>query len=133
VHFQSWHLRVRIADLCVTRTDRGTVEVDIRVPHEGRWLVVREEVEAPTGRDFDVRGSGLWLSLVDEGDGRWTVGLEAFALSVDDPDDARGDLVPLGLDLEWEPRGGVHGELLIGDEHFDLDEAASLDLVEESA
>jgi hypothetical protein len=102
------------------------VLVDIRMHHEGRWLVVREEVDAPRGRDFDVRGPGLWLSLVDEGDGRWTIGLEAFALAVDDPDDERGDLVPLGLDLEWEPPGRVHGEVLVAEDRWGIDEPATL-------
>jgi hypothetical protein len=105
------------------------VLVDIRMPFEGRWLVVREEVDAPAGRDFDVRGPGLWLSLVDEGDGRWTIGLEAFALAVDEPNDARGDLTALGLDLEWEPPGRVHGELLIDDARYDVDEPAELVLL----
>ena len=74
---------------------------------------------------LDLRGSGLWLSLVDEGDGRWTIGLEAFALAVDDPDDDRGDLVPLGLDVEWED-GVVHGEVLVGDERRQIEEPAGL-------
>jgi hypothetical protein len=111
----------------VTRTDRGTVEVDVRVPHEGRWLVVREEVEAPKGRDVDLRGPGLWLSLVCETPGEhWTIGLEAFALAVDHPDDERGDLVALGLDLEWEAPGRVHGEVLVADARWDVDEPGDL-------
>jgi hypothetical protein len=126
VPIRSCHLRVRKADLIVTRTDGGSVLVDIRVPHGGRWLVVREEVDAPRGRDFDVHGEGLWLSLVDEGDGRWTIGLEALA--VDDPDEERGDRVALGLDLEWEPPGRVHGEVLVADARWDVDEPAAFEL-----
>ena len=126
---RSGHLRSDTFAVSVTTTDRGTVSVDVRVPYEGRWLVVREEVAAPKGRDFDVRGPGLWLSLVDEGDGRWTIGLEVFALAVDDPDDERGELVPLGLDVEWEPPGRLHGELLVADVRWDVDEPADLALL----
>jgi hypothetical protein len=126
VPIRSGHLRIGTSEVSVTRTDHGTFEVDVRMRHDGRWLVVREEVEAPRGRDFDVRGPGLWLSLVDEGDGRWTIGLEAFALAVDDLDDERGDLVPLGLDLEWEAPGRVHGEVLVADDRWDVDEPATL-------
>ena len=114
----------------MTRTNRGTVDVDIRVPWEGRWLVVREEVAAPTGPDIDLRGPGLWLSLVCETPGEhWTIGLEAFALAVDDPDDERGELLALGLDLEWEAPGHVHGVLLVGDARVDVDEPGELALL----
>ena len=67
-----------------------------------------------------MRSHGLWLSLVDEGAGRWTVGLEAFALAVDHPDDDRGDLVPLGLDAEYDEER-LFGELLVADEVIALD------------
>jgi hypothetical protein len=113
------------------RVERGErVAVDIRVEHAGQLLVVREDdLAAPRGADLDVRASGLWLSLVCETpDDHWTVGLEAFALSVDHPDDERGDLVPLGLDIEWEAPGRVTGELLVGDERIELDEPGSLDV-----
>jgi hypothetical protein len=127
VHFRSCHLRSEAIAVSVTRTARGTVEVDIRMPHDGRWLVVREDVDAPKGRDFDVRGPGLWLSLVCETPGEhWTIGLEAFALAVDDPDDERGDLVALGLDVEWEAPGRVHGEVLVADARWDVDEPGEL-------
>ena len=103
--------------------------VDMRVPWRNQWLVVRETLPVPKGRDFDGRANGLWLSLVCETPGEhWTIGLEAFALAVDDPDDERGDLVPLGLDLEWEAPGSVYGEVLIGDERIELDEPATLDV-----
>ena len=109
--------------------DVGTIaRVDVLVAYRARWLVVRDEVPVRPGRGVDLRGQGLWLSLVDEGDGRWTIGLEVFALGVDDPADERGDLVPLGFDLEWEPPGQLHGELLIGDEAFEIDAAATLDV-----
>jgi hypothetical protein len=66
--------------------------------------------------------------------------VEAFAVAVDDPADTygelRGERVPLGFDLEWETDGGtyaypgvtryevpcrVHGEVLVGDESFEID------------
>lgn len=114
--------------MLVERGER--VAVDIRVEHRGRLLVVREDdLPAPSRADLDVRASGLWLSLVCETPGEhWTVGLEAFALSVDHPDDERGDLVPLGLDIEWEAPGRVTGELLVGDERVELDVDGLLDL-----
>src|SRR5689334_2154529 len=101
--------------------------VDVVVAHEGRWLVVRDDALALPRVGLDVRGPGLWLSVVDEGDGRWTIGLEAFALAVDDPDDDRGDLVPLGLDVEHED-GRLHGDLLVGDDVVALDVPCGLAL-----
>lgn len=102
--------------------------VDIRVARDGRWLVVREDA-APAAVDGTIRHHGLWLSIVCETPGEhWSVVLESFALAVDHPDDDRGDLVPLGLDIEWEAPGRVHGELLVGDEVHELDEPAELDL-----
>jgi hypothetical protein len=100
--------------------------IDVRVEWEGRWLVVRED-EAPPAVDGTIRSHGLWLSLVCETPGEhWTVGFEAFALAVDHPDDERGDLVPLGLDIEWEAPGHVHDEVLIGDAVIDLDQPGEL-------
>ena len=100
--------------------------VDVRVEWEGRWLVVRED-EAPPAVDGTIRTHGLWLSLVCETPGEhWSVVLESFALAVDHPDDARGDLVPLGLDVEWEAPGHVHGDLLVGDEVVAVDAPGEL-------
>jgi hypothetical protein len=67
----------------------------------------------------------------------WSLGLEAFAVALDDPGDAyrgeRGDLVAFGIDLEWESIGpafrypgvtryevscDVSGEILVGDERI---------------
>lgn len=100
-------------------------DVDIAVRQGDHWLVVRDDDVAVPTVGLDLRAPGLWLSLVDEGDGRWTIGLEAFALAVDDPADERGDLVPLGLDVEWD-HGVLHGELLVGDERHPMNERASL-------
>lgn len=87
-------------------------EVDVRVESEGRLLVlVEREAPPPRPGTFDVRSEGLWLSLVEEEPGRWTIGLEAFTLEVADPADELGYPTPLGLDVEWEA-GHLHGELL---------------------
>jgi hypothetical protein len=103
---------------------------------DGRPLVtVRDdEVPLPRGTALEVRTSGLWSAIHTETPGEhWSVGLEAFALSLDDPADAwgdeRGDLVPLGFDLEWEATGGgttispcvVSGEVLVGTEAIIVD------------
>jgi hypothetical protein len=102
---------------------RTTVEIEVR--HDGQLLVLREDdAPAPAAGSVDIRANGLWLSLVDERDGRWTIGLEAFALAVDHPDDERGDLVPLGFDLELDG-GRLIGDLLVGDEVIAVDEAAT--------
>jgi hypothetical protein len=105
---------------------RTTVEV--LVAWDGRWLVVRDDdAPPPAAGTLDVRSHGLWVSLTCETPGEhWTVGLEAFALGVDDPVEERGDLVALGLDIEWEAPGRVHGELLVGDQRAMLDEPADL-------
>lgn len=102
--------------------------VEIVVAWEGRWLVVRDDdAPPPAAGTLDVRSHGLWVSLTCETWGEhWSVGLEAFALGVDDPADERGDLVALGLDIEWEAPGRVHGELLVGDARVDLDQPAEL-------
>jgi hypothetical protein len=98
--------------------------VEVVVRHRDRILVVRDDdVALPPPRTLDVRSHGLWLSIIDEGDGRWTVNLEAFALAVEHLDDELGDRVPLGLDVEID--GGVlFGELLVADEVVPVDEAA---------
>jgi hypothetical protein len=103
---------------------------------DGRPLVtVRDDdVPLPRGSTLEVRTSGLWSAIHTETPGEhWSVGLEAFALALDDPYDAwadeRGDLVPLGFDLEWEATttGGlstpcvVTGEVLLGDEVITVD------------
>jgi hypothetical protein len=113
----------------------------------GRPVVaVRDhEVAPPRGRSLEVRAEGLWSMITCETPHEhWTVGLEAFAVAMDDPADAyrgeRGDPVPLGYDLEWEraapvfrytgwPAGSsgyhqaceVHGEVLVGDERIEID------------
>src|SRR3546814_16408347 len=69
-----------------------------------------------------------------------TLGVESFAVAVDDPADVYGDLrgerIPFGFDLEWETDGSVypwlgssryeipchvHGETLVGADRNDFD------------
>jgi hypothetical protein len=115
-----------------------------------RLVMVRDhELEVPRGRELEIRGQGIWSTVTCETPlEHWSVGLEAFALALDDPFDAfgreRGDQIALGYDLEWEatapasafpPAPGeaaaedqgywqgcrVSGEILVGDEKLDFD------------
>ncbi len=110
---------------------------------QGRRLVlVRDHgIELPRGPTLEVRGQGLWSAVNCETPlDHWSIGLEAFAVALDDPLEAyrgeRGDLVGLGFDLEWEAMapafapgtpGGygqacrVSGEILVGHETLELD------------
>lgn len=110
---------------------------------EDRSLVaVRDhEVELPPGNDLELRAEGLWASLTCETPHEhWTIGMEAFGVSLEDPADAyraeRGDRIAVGLDLEWEERSPVydyalttryeqactvHGEILLGNETIAFD------------
>jgi hypothetical protein len=100
--------------------------------------VVDTELRLPS-TSFALRGEGLWADHVCETPlEHWTVSNEAFAVALDDPDDAlgaqRGVLVPLGIDLEWEsaadpieePDGyaiaaTVSGEILVADATLAID------------
>lgn len=103
--------------------------------------VIEHDVALPAGRSREIRAEGLWADYTVETPlDHVTVGLEAFAVSVDDPaetyGDLRGERVPFGLDLEWETDGGtyaypgvtryeipcrVHGEVLIGPDRIEVD------------
>jgi hypothetical protein len=104
-------------------------------------VAVRDhEVDPPKSRSLEVRGEGLWSALNCEIPlDHWSIGLEAFAVAMDDPLDAYrgevGDRIPLGFDLEWEahmpvyPLPGVtryvqpsdvHGVILLGAESIDF-------------
>lgn len=96
------------------------------------------DVDLPKPGTLEIRGSGLWAEPVCETPlEHWGLGLEAFAVSLDDPLEAygaeRGDPTPLGLDLEWERTGetvavdggvayripaAVHGEVLVGSQRL---------------
>ncbi|MCA1845604.1 MAG: hypothetical protein LC792_20905 [Actinobacteria bacterium] len=105
------------------------------------YVLVREhDVALPRAGTLEIRASGLWAEPICETPfEHWGLGLEAFAIALDDPTDAygheRGDPIPLGLDLEWEPErppavwpaasggrygqaGAVHGEVLVGSRRF---------------
>jgi len=110
----------------------GRVRVTASVERPGTHLVELDEPDAPQPRSgMEVRASGLWVDAVEEEPGeRWTIGLEAFALAVEQPGDTRGRRVPLGFDLEWERTGPaadgriparVHGEVLVADEAIEVD------------
>jgi hypothetical protein len=104
-------------------------------------VAVRDhEVVPPRGASLEVRAEGLWSMITCETpQEHWSIGLEAFAVGLDDPADAyrgeRGDRMALGLDLEWEAaaplfayrQGGyqqaceVHGDVRIDDERIGID------------
>ncbi|WP_426574114.1 DUF7065 domain-containing protein [Aquihabitans sp. McL0605] len=103
--------------------------------------VIDHDVAIPPGRSHEIRTEGLWADYtVETALDHVSVGVEAFAVGVDDPTevygDLRGDRVPLGFDLEWETVGStfaypgvtryevpcrVHGEVLVGSERIELD------------
>lgn len=82
-------------------------------------IVVRDDdVTPPRGRLLEIRADGLWAELVCETPGEhWGFGLEAFGLRFASDEEADrsdvGDRLAVGLDLEWERPGEVHGELLV--------------------
>lgn len=110
------------------------VIVTATLARPGHDLVALTEPDAPWPRpgSMEIRASGLWADAIEEERGaRWTLGLEAFALAVDDPAAVIGRRVPLGFDLEWERAGPdhgdgrtpatVHGEVLVEDAAIDID------------
>ena len=98
------------------------------------YLLVRDlEVELPRRpTSCEIRSEALWADLNCETPfDHWSLGLEAFGVTLDDPEEAlrgeRGHRSGLGLDLEWEAAaavvgtegsyqqpGTVHGEILVG-------------------
>jgi hypothetical protein len=95
-------------------------------------LAVRAHDVAIPSRGTEIRARGVWSALICETPmEHWSVGLESFGAVFADPWEAagaeRGDVVPFGLDLEWEGSGAValeagygqwcsvHGDVLIGD------------------
>jgi len=111
-------------------------------------LVTDHAVPPPTGGGLEVRASGLWAEVVAEdatapGRGHMSLGLEAFGVALDDPDEAwgggldhqfRGDRVPVGLDLGAEAVGNsvvgrwglgvpcrLDGEVLVADQVLNVD------------
>ena len=105
--------------------------------------VIEHEAALPkSGTSLEVRHDGLWADHdVPEALERMTCSLEAFAVSLDDPAEvyhgARGDRVPFGFELDWEPDRNayqwppvtpryeipcrVHGHVLVGDRRIEID------------
>jgi hypothetical protein len=106
--------------------------------------VVDDEVPLPRSPSLELRSTGLWADhIVEEPFEHVSVGAEAFALELDDPEEAYGIPLgiptPFGLDLGWETEGPrapitgpdgiegyslpcrVVGVVLVGDERIELD------------
>jgi hypothetical protein len=102
-------------------------------------LVVDPKVPIPQLTQYlEFRAEGIWAQHVCETPlEHWTVGLEAFGVTLETAEDAMGDQwgkrTGVGLDLEWEriedteetdtgfrQRCSVTGEVLIDDEVIDL-------------
>ncbi|MEI7593605.1 MAG: hypothetical protein WCK41_10335 [Actinomycetes bacterium] len=116
---------------CIVGRDRKLVTViDNAVPFPKSY------------ESLEIRSDGLWADHhVPEPLERFTLGLEAFGVTLDDPGQTyhglRGDPTALGFDLEWETDGTpflwpavvdryeipcrVHGEILIGDERIEFE------------
>ena len=95
----------------------------------------------PTAPSLEVRSPGLWTDIgIQTPFEHVSVDIEAFAVALEDPDeasaDAFGERVALGGELEWETDGPialgpaprsyevpcvVHGELLVADEVIEID------------
>lgn len=106
--------------------------------HRPLLTLVDAELHMPA-TSLTIRGAGLWADHVCETPlEHWTVANEAYAVALTDPDDAfgaqRGDVVPLGFDLEWEAADDpvehadgytipaiVNGEILIADENLGIE------------
>src|SRR5262245_54527732 len=75
------------------------------------FILVKDlDVERPRAKPLEIRSSGLWAEATCEiPNEHWTMGLEAFGVCLDDPTEAygleRGDVIPLGFDLEWTAEG----------------------------
>lgn len=109
--------------------DDLTLRVEVEVPDAGPvryelvasgaalgpgFVVVRtEDIPRPRHARLEFRADGIWTELIEEEPGRWTLGLEAFGLRVDDPAHEIGDRIAVGYDLDVDD-GMVHGDLLVG-------------------
>jgi hypothetical protein len=102
--------------------------------------VLEFDAELPRWPGLELRGPSLWAELIVETP--WehvSLGMESFAVELERPEDVfegcRGDLVPLGYDLEWESDGKpprpvgsgysldavAHGEILVGADVIDFE------------
>ncbi|MEZ5411461.1 MAG: hypothetical protein R2761_25745 [Acidimicrobiales bacterium] len=105
--------RGRAPLVVVTQTVRGgpggrtlTFQAAVILPFELPLVVAEHDIAGPE-RGWELRAPGLWAETVCEEPGRrWTYGLEAFALALDDPVELLGrgfgHRVPLGWELEFE-------------------------------
>lgn len=143
---------VDVIDLCWSdgrQTGLVRVEFDIVeavttaavvIAVEDRRPVAVVSTDLPVPDRMELRGPGIWLELICETPlDHWTVGLEAFGVTVEPHEiisvDTRGDLTPIGLDLDLdtvdlEPLVAgdgfsiavrVHGEVLVGTESHEID------------
>jgi hypothetical protein len=99
---------------------RARYEARMQGPALGDGVIVvrDDDVAPPRGRLLEIRADGLWAELVCETPGEhWGFGLEAFGLRFESEEEAAtsdfGESLSVGLDLEWETPGLVHGELLV--------------------
>ncbi len=111
------------------------------------FVVVADLDVPPPAGGLELRTTGLWADAnLEERGRRWSAGLEAFAVGVDDaaayrgvdPAVVRGERVPLGFDLEWEaaddpvapgpdrPSCEVRGELLVGSDAIELQDLGAV-------
>jgi len=100
----------------------------VGVPDVEGIVAVRDHEVPPPRRGLEIRAEGLWAELWCETPREhWTIGLEAFGIRLDAPEDALrpggeiGERVPVGLDIEWEAPDLVHGDVLVGRDRVALD------------
>lgn len=149
---ETWEWRLVVADgslavavVLIRRPAEHRMTYICSVFGDGRDTVsvVEHDIELPRRDSLELRASGIWADhICEQAFSHWTLGLEAFGLALDDPDDAvghgRGVRTPMGLDVEWEDDvlpvawegshgylagGRAHGEVLVGTEHHDVDGA----------
>jgi hypothetical protein len=99
---------------------RARYEARLSGPELGEGVIVvrDDDIAPPRGRLLEIRADGLWAELVCETPGEhWSFGLEAFGLRFENEEEAAasdlGERIAVGLDLEWETPGLVHGDLLV--------------------
>jgi len=149
-HFDFWDADAEVGGFVRIGRDPGLDRVwywaclvRAAIPPELALVIDPSVSFAPRNR-LELRSEGVWADHICETPfEHWTIGLEAYAVALDDPTEAYGrmygDRVPVGYDLEWEalpdhqPDRGVvpatdgyeqacvvHGEILVGNEAIDL-------------